>query len=87
MKIDNALFEIQRKLWKKYSISESEKMIAPLLWYINTGRASAQFENLIINATARQKATIANRLAKHYLRPYDDAINSICAYIGYRRNN
>ena len=84
MKIDDTLFEIQRKLWKKHSVNDSERMIAPLAWYIYTGRATAEFERMIVNTNSRQKAAIANRLAKDYM-VYPKAIDSICDYIGYTR--
>ena len=86
MAIDNALFDIRMSLWRQHSIAETDKIMDPLDYYIRTGRASAAFEKLIIGATKRQKSTIARRLEKHYLGSYDDAINSICQYLGYQRS-
>jgi hypothetical protein len=78
------IYCIKSKLYKKYSIAESEKYISPLVYYISTGRASTEFLRILINLTERQKSTIANRLVKNYGND-KEAIDSICQYIGYER--
>lgn len=83
--IEEMIYCIKSKLYKKYTIAESERYISPLVYYISTGRASTDFLRLLINLTERQKSTIANRLVKSYGN--DKAvIDSICQYIGYERH-
>ena len=83
--IDSAIYEIKSKMYKKHSINESERFISPLIYYINTGRASTEFLKILVNLTERQKSTIANKLVKNYGNT-ENAINSICQYIGFARN-
>lgn len=83
--IDNVIYEIKSKMYKKYSIDESERFISPLIYYINTGRASTGFLKMLVNLTERQKSTIASKLVKNYGNT-ENAINSICQYIGFTRN-
>lgn len=82
--IDDTIYCIKSKLCKKYTIAESERYISPLVYYINTGRASTEFLRMFVNLSERQKNTIANRLVKNYGND-KLAIDSICKYIGYER--
>lgn len=82
--IDDMLYGIKSKMYKKHTIAESERYISPLVYYINTGRASTDFLKILINLSERQKSTIANRLIKNYGND-KEAIDSICKYIGYER--
>lgn len=41
--IGNKVWDIRYGLIKKYGVDEADRLIAPLEWYINTGRASAPF--------------------------------------------
>lgn len=82
--IEEMMYCIKSKLYKKYTIAESERYISPLIYYINTGRASTEFLRILINLTERQKSTIANRLVKNYGND-KAAIDSICQYVGYER--
>lgn len=59
--------------------------MAPLEYYINTGRAPTEFLRLLINLNERQINVVANRLIK-YSGNADRAINEICVYIGFTRN-
>lgn len=83
--IDNAIYEIKSKMYKKYSVDESERFISPLIYYVNTGRASTDFLRILVNLTERQKSTIANKLIKNHGNT-ENAINSICKYVGFTRN-
>ena len=83
--IDNAIYDVKSKMYKKYSVDESERFISPLIYYINTGRASTEFLRILVNLTERQKSTIANKLIKNYGNT-ENAINSICKYVGFTRN-
>ena len=82
--IEEMMYCIKSKLYKKYTIAESERYISPRIYYINTGRASTEFLRILINLTERQKSTIANRLVKNYGND-KAAIDSICQYVGYGR--
>lgn len=83
--IEYAIYDIKSKMYRKHTISEAEKFIYPLVYYISTGRAPTEFLRIIINLTERQKSVIANRLIKNYTNE-EKAINSICQYIGFTRN-
>ena len=60
--IDNAIYEIKSKMYKKYSVDESERFISPLIYYINTGRASTEFLRILVNLTERQKVIVRFRI-------------------------
>lgn len=83
--IEEMIYCIKSKLYKKYTIADSERYISPLVYYISTGRASTDFLRILINLTERQKSTIANKLVKNYGND-QAAINSICQYIKYERH-
>ena len=48
--IDNCIWKIQRVLMTKYGCTAADREIAPLIWYINTGRASTPFLKKLIDA-------------------------------------
>lgn len=83
--IDNVIYEIKSKMYKKHSIDDAERYISPLIYYINTGRAPTEFLRILVNLTERQKSTVANRLVKNYGNT-ENAIDSICQYVGFTRN-
>lgn len=86
MAIDMVLWNIHSKIYSKLgSTHDADRVIAPLEWYIRTGRAPTAFERALINCTSRQQTTIANRLIKCNGGDYQDAINSVCQYIGFDR--
>lgn len=86
MAIDMVLWNIHSKIYSKLgSTIETDNAIAPLEWYIRTGRAPYEFERLLIGCTSRQQTTIANRLIKCGGHDYEEAINSVCQYIGFDR--
>lgn len=78
--IDDAIFSIKMKIWKKTSSKESESLIAPLEWWINTGRASTPFLKALVFTTERQKLTIANKLVQG--GSYEEAIKRVRDYLG-----
>ena len=82
--IDDTIYSIKSKLYKKYTIAETENYISPLVYYINTGRASTEFLKIFINLTERQKSVIANKLVKYYGND-KTTIDRICQYIKYDR--
>lgn len=84
--IDNVLLEIRKRIQAKTGdLMQTDKALYPLDWYISTGRAPTDFPRLLVNCSSRQFTTIANRLIK--AGTVEDAINSVCAYIGFRRAN
>lgn len=83
--IDDAIFSVKKKMWRKCTVNESKKYISPLVYYIETGRAPTEFLKIIVNLSERQKSTIANRLIKNHGND-EAAINSICKYMGFKRN-
>lgn len=48
--IETGLWHIQRHLIEKYGINQAERDMAPLHWYISTGRASMQFLHALLDA-------------------------------------
>ena len=48
--IETGLWHIQRHLIYKYGIVQAERDMAPLHWYISTGRASMQFLHALLDA-------------------------------------
>ena len=86
MAIDMVLFDIHCKLFSRLgSTLDADRAIAPLEWYVRTGRAPGAFVRILNGCTCRQKTTIANRLIKFIGGDYQDAINSVCQYIGFDR--
>ena len=43
LEIDNIIWNIKKRLMEKHGTDESSRIIAPLTWYINTGRATVEF--------------------------------------------
>ena len=82
--IDDIIWDIKDAL-RKVCPAVSEYGIYPLAWYINTGRAATPFLNILINLSEAQIIGVAERLVYHNDGDYNRAIDSICQYIGYRR--
>ncbi len=61
--IDAYLYDIQKYLWKRHGVDETDRMIDPLLWYITTGRASAQWIHKLMSV---KPFVIARILEKDY---------------------
>ena len=47
--VNGYMWKIQKYLMQKYGATEAERDISPLQWYINTGRASADFLLKLVN--------------------------------------
>lgn len=62
--IDNALYDIRKKLFKTTPVDECDRLMSPLNWYVNTGRAPLAFVEALCYATNTQKTTIAKKLAQ-----------------------
>ena len=59
--IETGLWAIERNLMEKHGVSAAQRMISPLHYYINTGRASTDFLRKLLSA---KPFMIARILAK-----------------------
>ena len=57
--IDECIWKIQKCLMEKYGTMAADREIAPLVWYIETGRASTPFLEKLI---AKKPYVVARRL-------------------------
>lgn len=57
--IDNCIWNIKKVLMEKYGTMAADREIAPLIWYIETGRASTPFLEKLI---AKKPYIVARRL-------------------------
>lgn len=53
-KSERILIGYHTKLMKAHGVSESDRMMIPLYWYINTGRASADYIDRLEKADSRK---------------------------------
>lgn len=80
--IQFALSDVQCAVYKKLCCTrDTERVIYPLLWYVNTGRASTDFLRHLVSCSKRQITTIANRLIKCDDKNVDDTILYIREYL------
>ena len=77
--IDTGLWAIQRYGMRHYGTDAAAQDIAPLKWYVNTGRGSLEFLRLLLNA---KPFMVARRL--HEGGSYDEAIRRVMDYIGFK---
>lgn len=82
---DNALFSITMSIVRiaDTTIDDAQRIIAPLEWYITTGRCSGRFEAKINHLTKRQVTTITKRLIHAGGFDYDQAIASVKDYLDH----
>ena len=78
LSVDNFLWSVQRCLMLKHGTEASYAEIAPLEWYISTGRASCEFLRLLVSA---KPFMLARKL--HQGGTYEEALARIKKYIGY----
>ena len=57
-KSERILMYYQTRLMKECGVLESERLLYPLRWYINTGRASTQFIHRLDEASAKEVCAI-----------------------------
>lgn len=57
-KSERILREYESKLWKNHGITEGSRLLYPLNWYINTGRASTQFIHKLAEANSKKVIAI-----------------------------
>ena len=77
--IDMFLWNVRHYLERKYGSREAERMSDPLFWYVRTNRASLDFLGKLIE---KKPYLIGRVLAKG--GSYDEAIQRVKNYIGYR---
>lgn len=84
--IEALLWSIQCELMQRHGVDAAAREIAPLRWYVQTGRASVDF----IKALARKSpCMVARRLHKGRRRLHKggsdaEVIQRIKEYIGYK---
>ena len=78
--IENGLWRIQRYLIYRrgLTVSESERAVAPLAWYVATGRASADFLRRMLTA---KPFMLARKLTQG--GSDDEILRRIKKYLGY----
>lgn len=76
--IETCLWAIRLYGMKHYGVDQSAIDIAPLSWYIGTGRASVEFIRTLMCA---KPFMVARRL--HMGGTYDEAIQRVKDYIGF----
>lgn len=75
--IDECLWQIRLRLYQSGAgWDESGSEIAPLEWYVNTGRASVEFLRALVTA---KPFMVARRL--HKGGSYDEAVSRIKDYL------
>lgn len=79
--IDTMLWHIQREDMQRHGCTQAERDMQPLVWYINTGRASTEFLRLLMNA---RPVLVARDL--HKGGSYEEVINRVCHRIKYQRD-
>lgn len=79
--IDTMLWSIQREDMQRHGCTQAERDMQPLVWYINTGRASTEFLRLLMNT---RPVLVARDL--HKGGSYEEVINRICHRIKYQRD-
>lgn len=79
--IETLLWHIQRELMQRHGVDAASREIAPLRWYVQTGRASVDF----IKALAHKSpCMVARRL--HKGGSDAEVIQRVKDYIGYKED-
>ena len=76
--IERNIWKIQRVLLEKYGTAQAASDVAPLVWYIETGRASADYLRKLF---AVKPFLIARRL--HLGGSYDEVLARVGNLIGW----
>lgn len=77
--IDDYIWKIQKILMEKYGTMAADREIAPLVWYIDTGRASTPFLEKLLSAKAFM---VARRL--HAGGSDNEIIARVKACVGFK---
>lgn len=76
--VETGLWQIQRCLMEKYGTDQAIIDIAPLQWYVSTGRASCDFLRALLSA---EPFMVARKL--HLGGSYEEALARVKEYIGW----
>lgn len=76
--IDDYIWKVQKSIMKNHGCTIAENDICPLVWYIDTGRASTLFLKKLM---AAKPFIIARKL--HKGGSYDEIIDRIKEYIEF----
>lgn len=57
-KTEYILHYYEKMLWKKHGITEGSRLLYPLKWYLNTGRASADYIHRLADARSKDITAI-----------------------------
>ena len=79
--IECGMWLIKVYMMEKYGCDAADREFYPLEWYIETGRASAQFLERLFNSKPYVKPFMIGRIL-HKGGSVDEAIGRIKAYIG-----
>lgn len=77
--IEEYLWKVQHYLMLRHGASVAAFSVAPLRWYVDTGRASLPFLHALL---AAKPFMIARRLHEGQYGSYDRAIEIIKEYLG-----
>ena len=80
--IETMLWHIQREIMERHGVDASYRLISPLAWYINTGRASADFLRCLYNS---RPVLVARDLAKG--GSDQEILERVFRRIGYHRSD
>ena len=80
--IETMLWHIQREDMQRNGCDAAERDMMPLKWYINTGRASAEFLRCLM---AARPVLVARDL--HKGGSYDEVIMRVCKRIKFERED
>ena len=78
--IDSTVWHIKKSIMDKYGYYQADADIAPLRWYINSGRATLEFLHKLVEA---KPFMIGRKL--HEGGSYEEAIERVCKYLRYER--
>lgn len=76
--VETGLWHIQRCLIEKYGTEQAACDMAPLQWYVSTGRASCDFLRALLSA---KPFMVGRKL--HLGGSYDEALARVKKYIGW----
>ena len=81
-KTEYVLWQVWAIIQAATSSQDADRIVAPLLWWVSTGRCSGKQANTIANLTKRQMTTTAKRLMScGGFNDYDTAIKKVSQYI------
>ena len=81
-KTEYALWQVWATVQAAKSSQDADRIVAPLLWWVSTGRCSGKQANTIANLTKRQITTVAKRLIScDGFGDYKIAIEKVAQYI------